>query len=227
MKQEQLIEAYIKNLKGIDTRLSRRLEGERGNRPQTRDVRPWRDFAPKCRVEFKDLSSFDFNRIWVWSDQHFFHNNIIRYSKRPFSDTNHMNRTMLDNYKATVGKDDVCIWVGDVTFGNTHVTNEMLGSLPGYRILVFGNHDADKGGKLRDLFFDETHAVYQIGNLIFSHYPWTAEVPSGYWNVHGHTHTENTGNIHHINVSVEQVNFTPTSLAKLIEQRGVNFKPTM
>lgn len=236
MKYEKLIELYVQNLGAPDERQRRRLDEERGSRPQTRDVRPWKNFVPQANSlswegvkEFKALESFDPNRIWFWSDLHLFHNNIIRYTKRPFSNTDHMNRSLLENFRKTVGKDDVSIWVGDVTFerGGTHVTNSMLAGLPGYKILVFGNHDLDKRGNLRSLYFDEIHSVYRLGNLIMSHYPWNLKVPEGCYNIHGHTHDSNTGHRYHVNVSVEQVEFKPISLASLITKHGINFKETV
>jgi len=229
MKYEKLIELYVRNLRAPDERMrADRMGEERASRPQVRDPSPWRDFIPSAKIEgsFKDLIGFDPNRIWIWSDLHFFHNNIIRYTGRPYSNTDDMNHALLENYRKTVGPDDVSIWVGDVTFerGGTHVTNSMLASLSGYKILVFGNHDLDKGGKLRTLYFDEIHSAYQLGNLIFTHYPLNAHVPDGYYGIHGHTHDSNTGHPHHVNVSVEQVGFTPISLAQLIEKNKLNYK---
>jgi calcineurin-like phosphoesterase family protein len=234
MKYEKLVELYVKNLSAPDERMRTDSMGEeRGNRPQTRFPEAWGNFKPianKIKWEGHDafllLNDRDFNKIWIWSDLHFFHNNIIRYTSRPFSDTDHMNRSLLENYRSVVGKDDVSIWVGDVTFerGGTHITNTMLASLPGYKILVFGNHDLDKTGTLRNLLFDEVHSVYQLGNLIFSHYPWNFKVPDDHYNIHGHTHDKNTGKPRHVNVSVERLGYTPISLATLIEQKGLNYK---
>ena len=40
------------------------------------------------------------NKLWFWSDHHFFHANIIlpTYSDRPFKDVGHMNQMLLKNY---------------------------------------------------------------------------------------------------------------------------------
>jgi calcineurin-like phosphoesterase family protein len=228
MKYEKLIELYVRNLKAPDERMRTDRMGEvRASRPQVRDPSPWRDFVPSATAgSFKDLTGFDKEKLWIWSDLHFFHNNIIRYTGRPYSNSDHMNRALLENFRKTVGPNDVSIWVGDVTFerGGTHVTNSMLASLPGYKILVFGNHDLDKTGKLRSLYFDEIHSIYRIGNLIFTHYPWNAHVPDGYYGIHGHTHDTDTGNRRRVNVSVEKVEFKPISLASLIETRKLNYK---
>ena len=233
MKYEKLIEVYVNALSCPDERQRQRLDEERGSRPQTRDARPWKTFTPKANTlhyegvpAFLNLKGRDFNKLWIWSDQHLLHQNIIKYTKRPFFDANHMNRGLLDNFKKTVGKDDVSIWVGDVSFerGGSHITNTMLASLPGYKILVFGNHDLDKKGVLRSLYFDEIHAVYQFGNLIFSHYPLYTRLPEGYYSIHGHVHDVDTGHNRHVNVSVERVDFKPISLAALIDKHGINFK---
>jgi len=226
MNYEKLIEAYIQNLNAPDEReRSDRTDTKYKALPQTRDARPWKNFIPKStNGTFKDLTNFDQNKIWVWSDLHFFHNNIIRYCNRPFSSTDHMNNCLLENFCNTVGPNDISIWVGDVTFERhgIAITNNMLQSLPGYKILVFGNHDLEKG-KLKDLYFDEIHAAYQLGNLIFTHYPWNVYVPDGYYSIHGHTHDKGTLHPKHINVSVEQVNYKPKSLASIIADRGLNY----
>ena len=41
-------------------------------------------------------------QIWVWSDLHLGHENIIRFRDRPFRDAGHMDNALLDNWAETV-----------------------------------------------------------------------------------------------------------------------------
>ena len=150
-----------------------------------------------------------FENIWIWSDQHFGHANIIKYSNRPFKDTDEMNEKMLYNHNSVVKEKDCVIWVGDVAFKSTEWTNNFLHRfVPAYRILVVGNHDYEKRKGFKQLAFDEVHAHYQIDNAWITHYPMN-RIPCGVFNIHGHIHTSKTNNPRHFNVSVEQLNYAP------------------
>ena len=84
-------------------------------------------------------------------------------------------------------------------------------------MLVIGNHDLTGKGQLRVRGFDEVRAVLvSDGNppLIWTHYP-LADVPSGCVNIHGHIHALPPTRSRHINVSVEQLDYAPISLARL------------
>ena len=48
--------------------------------------------------------------LWLTSDLHFGHENIIRYCDRPFADVDAMNRALVDRWNEVVGDDDV-VWV--------------------------------------------------------------------------------------------------------------------
>lgn len=160
-------------------------------------------------------------KVWIWSDQHFSHKNIIAFSQRPYEDVEQMNEYMIANYNDYVGENDICIWVGDVGFkGTTHI-NELLEQCNGYKILVVGNHDFN-GKKLRNLNFDETHLIYTIDypdiSLVFTHYPMF-NVPWPWVNVHGHMHiypNPDTGHPLHINVNCEVQAYRPILLDEVV-----------
>jgi len=154
-----------------------------------------------------------FKNIWFWSDQHFGHANIIKYSERPFKDADQMNEMLLLNYNRVVDKDSVVIWVGDVAFKSADWTNAFLKRfVPAYRILIVGNHDYEKKKGFKQLDFDEVHSHYQLDNAWITHYPMN-RIPHGVFNIHGHIHTNNTNNPRHFNVSVEQIGYAPKSYA--------------
>ncbi len=162
-------------------------------------------------------------KVWVWSDQHFFHKNIIAFSERPHADVEEMNEHLIANYNDYVGENDVCIWGGDVGFGGNQAINKLLAQCNGYKILVVGNHDFKKK-HLRHLDFDETHLVYSVDypdvSLFFTHYPM-ANIPWPWVNIHGHLHLfpyPETGHPLNININCEVQGYRPRLLSDVAKQ---------
>ncbi len=157
---------------------------------------------------------------WVWSDLHLGHENIIRYTDRPFADAETMDSTLYANWNATVGTGDEVIFVGDVAMRRAvgpHTWQRIRDGRGATKHLVIGNHDLTGGGELRVDGFDDIGAVMVVEGdpqLLFTHIPMT-RVPDGCVNVHGHTHNEPPRRSPHINVSVEQLDYRPVALSRL------------
>ena len=56
-------------------------------------------------------------RTFVTSDLHLDHTNIIKYCKRPFMNTEDMNKTLVDNWNNTISNKDTVYFLGDMSFG--------------------------------------------------------------------------------------------------------------
>ena len=157
---------------------------------------------------------------WVWSDLHLGHENIIRYTNRPFRDVEEMNARLYANWDDAVREDDILIFVGDVAMRTAlcDATWQRIREGPGRaKILVVGNHDLTGSGSLRVDGFDDICSVLCIGGdvpLVFTHMPLAA-VPDGCANVHGHTHNAAPARSPHINVSVEQLAYRPVQLDRI------------
>lgn len=157
---------------------------------------------------------------WVWSDLHLGHENIIRYTNRPFGDVEEMNASLYANWDDAVGEDDILVFVGDVAMRTAlcDATWQRIREGRGRtKILVVGNHDLTGSGNLRVDGFDDICSVLRIGGdvpLVFTHMP-LAEVPEGCANVHGHTHDAPPTRSPHINVSVEQLAYRPVPLGRI------------
>ena len=216
MNCEELTEYYIQDLKSHVS-----FNGGSTYQPKVRYPQNWVRLQETISTATMVPNNTD---VWLWSDLHFFHKNVIKYSKRPFADQFEMNNTLIKNYNSLVKPDDISIWVGDVGFGSDTENNQLLDKCNGYKVLVVGNHDLNKG-KLRHLKFNEIHVVYkfQYGNkeLVFTHYPLES-VPDGYINIHGHVHS--TGDLNrselsdsHINVNCEFHNYHPIKLSSIIK----------
>jgi len=78
--------------------------------------------------------------IYFTSDQHFYHENVIKYCNRPFSSVEEMNQILIKNWNNTVGPDDIVYCLGDFSMAFRSV--EMFSqALNGVKYLVPGNHD--------------------------------------------------------------------------------------
>lgn len=195
-----------------------------GMRPKVRNPQQWAAIEPYYKADPLVFDVYDNRNIWVWSDTHFGHKNIIKYCDRPYPTVELMNACLLGNYKNVVQPNDIVIFGGDVGFMTEPKINEILDQMPGYKIQIVGNHDIHRDGKLYDLNFDERYLCMVLDvvdhdteyQLLFTHYPMT-NVPAGCVNVHGHIH-QHTLDPWNINVSVEHTNYAPLNLKVVMER---------
>lgn len=149
--------------------------------------------------------------IFITSDHHFDHKNIIKYCNRPFDSVEEMNEFMINRWNSRVGKQDIVIHLGDFGFGNRRAVKELRNRLNGMILLIRGNHDyriKEEWG-----FFIREEPV-QVGKYILSHKPLLKEeIPCGVINIHGHIHEKESE--YGINVSVDKTGYEPVDLREL------------
>ena len=63
---------------------------------------------------------------WFYSDPHFYHKNIIKYTNRPFDNVLEMNEIIIDNHNKCVGNKDHVVCLGDFSFSDEDKTVEIL-----------------------------------------------------------------------------------------------------
>lgn len=80
-------------------------------------------------------------QVWVTSDTHFLHNNIIRFSNRPFENVDDMNEEIIRAWNSVVGEEDDVYHLGDVSLGRADKTIGILNRLNGNIHLIRGNHE--------------------------------------------------------------------------------------
>ena len=138
-------------------------------------------------------------RVWMTSDLHFLHTNIISYCDRPFFDADSMTDALIATLKK-VPNDEFIIFGGDMAMGNYEKSVELIRLLPGRKILIVGNHDLSRDGKCKlarekNLFEAVVPFLAWQGLqrrlVVVSHYPLM--VPDTYKNTpilnyHGHLH---------------------------------------
>ncbi|MEK6927051.1 MAG: metallophosphoesterase [Nanoarchaeota archaeon] len=158
--------------------------------------------------------------IFIISDTHFNHKNIIEYAGRPFKTIEEMNKEIIGKWNKKVGKEDLVIHLGDFALGNEEEVKAIRDRLNGKIILLKGNHDYKSVRKAGFLIIKGT---LEINNLIFSHNPLRKEdIPNGFINVHGHIHEKESKE--GINISVEKTNYEPielTELNNMVEERRI------
>ena len=160
---------------------------------------------------------------WFISDHHFGHANMLRFERhdgslvRPgFRDLQHMDDEMVDRWNSTVKPNDVVHHLGDICFDQEHLT-AILKRLHGKIYLVLGNHDrldASFYGKHFKKVRGWFHYTEPGAAMICTHCPlheagFLGRYDGACINVHGHIHDRNIGDPKYVNVSVEQVNYTP------------------
>ena len=139
------------------------------------------------------------SKVFMTSDSHFHHFNIIGSCNRPFKDENEMNEILIDNWNSVVDDDCVVFHLGDFAWGGFNKWKEIRDRLNGHIILIKGNHD-DKNltstGE-KELF---DYTTYQMkvkieGRQVYlNHYPFLCyagvyrDQKDQAWALHGHIH---------------------------------------
>lgn len=112
--------------------------------------------------------------IFFTSDLHIGHANVIVFDKRPFKDVDHMHRVLINNYNATVPKNGICYFLGDIGLCKSDVLINVMKELNGTKVLVMGNHDRNTHSMYAQGFDVVLNAgIFYIGNhrVSMSHCP--------------------------------------------------------
>lgn len=172
------------------------------------------------------LGGFIVVKIYVISDTHFGHENSLKWTDsegnklRPFNTVDDLNNTIITNWNNTVTNQDHVYHLGDVVINKKYL--DLVKQLNGHKRLVRGNHDIESTSKFIEVEFKEIYGVRVFPGLkcILSHFPIHIECLREDWiNVHGHLHSSNLNDLRYINVSVEQINYTPVCLEDILNKR--------
>jgi calcineurin-like phosphoesterase family protein len=154
--------------------------------------------------------------LFLTSDHHFGHTNILTYAGRPYPDVDTMNEALVDLWNDTVSHGDD-VWVlGDFALGRRSQTLPFVRRLHGHKHLLPGNHDSCWPGHrshrrqaelYREVGFDTiladpTWLDVAGRDVTFSHFPYPGgpterydaryadwrPADKGGWLVHGHVH---------------------------------------
>lgn len=162
------------------------------------------------------------------ADYHLGHENIIKYTNRPFKSLKEMNETIIFNHNQRIKKEDIFIHVGDFQFKNSSggkqgeglpiKSNEYESQLNGRIIHLCGNHDKNNSNKTNII-----NLVLQFANkkIFVVHNPAHYN-PNYHINFVGHVHQhwkfKRIKDTVLVNVGVDVWNFKPMRLDELINE---------
>ena len=169
------------------------------------------------------------SNTWITSDTHLGHFNIIRYCNRPFSSAEEMDETIIKNWNAVVGTDDIVYHLGDFSLSNGTKCREYIKRLNGRIHILFGSHDKE-AFQNKDLFFKWWYKNtiveinYKCIPIILSHCaPLTWERRShGAIALFGHSHSSSSKPMicqqGSYDVGQDNTGFTPISMDEAIRK---------
>lgn len=203
------------------------LQGKNLNRSKSLDRKTYQKTIKKLdkkreisEIEFEDISAKE--KIWLFSDTHFDHSNIIKYCHRPYDSKNQMNQELLENWNEIVKENDPVYFLGDMSYGRgRRPIDYWLAKLNGEIFYIRGNHDRD--AITRATVIPDRYGIkYNDYKFLLMHDPHR---PFGYdgWIIHGDKHNNDLKEYPFINqknktvnVCAEVVNYTAISLDTLI-----------
>jgi len=183
--------------------------------------------------------------IYFISDTHFGHANIIKYTDRPFQSVEEMDETLIYNWNSIVKKGDTVYHLGDFCLGSLDTFLKYIKRLNGnINILRNADHHDKRWIDYFDLGGDDDYLNYEFEitktkddlNLLDPIYDLKSKnnhivlchFPIYYWNKKHYLSYHLYGHIHRtdfnipnsplsMNVSVENINYTPISIERVIE----------
>ena len=164
--------------------------------------------------------------IWLTSDLHLGHANIIKYCNRPFPDVHFMNKFLIDNWNELICSEDTVYCLGDFSF----MADKYIKYLNGHIILIKGNHDKSR----YDSLFEEVYLNHslEINNIKFylTHIPIEKDrlykkgtlpdfnaLDNYDYILSGHVHELWKTKGKHINVGVDVWDFKPVNINQILE----------
>lgn len=153
-------------------------------------------------------------KFWFTADQHFGHENIIKYCNRPFKSVEHMDMEMIRRWNERVAEEDTVYHLGDFAFRWVMKPQDYLDQLNGQVTIIMGNHDRSNGVKSK-----LTSAVIKHGGIDI----WMSHEPKGMYkfnfcgHVHEHWKLRRRGPHVIVNVGVDVWNFYPIDINEILK----------
>ena len=149
-------------------------------------------------------------RLFLTSDLHFGHRNVIRFCDRPYEDEKDMTGALISNWNDTVRQNDFVFSLGDFSWWTgRHEVKKLVSRLHGKKFFIPGNHckegmyelvDDNEFHECSDIVHlyvrgtegDPRFAECKTYELVLCHYPLTtwshADHPNCY-HFFGHIHS--------------------------------------
>lgn len=164
-------------------------------------------------------------KIWLTTDNHFFHRKIVTSKHRP---ANH-EELQLKYWHQYIKDEDYVICLGDFSLGKPTETKELIKQLPGNKVLVLGNHDTHSPQwYIRNGFVWASHGMLYNG-IWMSHEPARSLPDEATINIHGHIHDSPPSRHAHIPqpfhrlLAIEHTGYKPVELYKWLVKENANY----
>jgi len=170
--------------------------------------------------------------IFLTSDTHFGHKNIIEYTNRPFQTVEEMDEVIIKNINKTVGEDDELYILGDFCMNGGYEKRSRYRNLIKCKnvYLILGNHDT----RLVDTFkpspfqLEQDYMELKFEDTMFclSHYPFLSwhNRELGSIMCHGHIHSDSRNNeinqwqnVYRYDVGVDANKYRPVSIYDILK----------
>jgi len=158
--------------------------------------------------------------IWFTADYHLFNENVIEYCKRPYKNSQHMNKVLIMNYNRLVSVDDTVYFLGDLSLKGIEFKpslNALVGKMNGEKHLILGNHDRLSVRDYLEMGFESVHSSLDLDleGLRLVHDPTIAYTYPSQIFLAAHVHTLYVTYKNIINVGVDAWNYNPVSLEQI------------
>lgn len=165
--------------------------------------------------------------MYLISDNHFGHFNIIKHENRPFQNIDEMTEFMIQEWNSTVKPNDILLHAGDWSFRcGLKNMKVIFDRLNGRKILIRGNHD-EKPRVYFEMGWEQVYDSYTLkwGGVFMtiSHYPLNHPSSTkslfdyGQHHIHGHVHSKlPIYNGRQVNVSAENLKYKPLHINYIV-----------
>lgn len=186
------------------------------------------------------------SNVWFTADTHFGHKAMAAAGKgwRPFDTIEDHDAHLVEQWNSVVRPDDQVWHLGDVGMGSDEATLALVGSLPGHKHLIAGNHDSVWSGhrqayKVHRRWLEVFESVQPFARrriygktVLLSHFPYSGDhteveryaqfrLPDlGDWLIHGHVHDVWSIKDRQINVGVDVRFWRPVHLDEIAAMMG-------
>lgn len=152
------------------------------------------------------------SEIYLTSDTHWWHKNIISYCDRPFSSVEEMNQKLIENWNSKISPSDIIYHLGDIAFCGTGKLTDILSQLNGKIKHIPGNHDDKKilniCSKFHEIIIESNFSIeYNYLKIYMSHDYRKHYVGENIYHFHGHEHGTDLKNSYNITMDEMKHNF--------------------
>jgi len=155
------------------------------------------------------------SKYFFISDEHYGHDNIIKYCNRPFKDSEEMDNEIIRRHNEVVDNKDIIIHAGDFSMRSSHETvkRNYIDRLKGQHIFLKGSHDY-WNKNLPFIWEKKIDNIY----VVVCHYQMASWPRSFHGSIQlfGHSHGKSKPHKNQWDIGVDNNNFYPITLKQIM-----------